>query len=253
MFLYYMGGSSLTNTPKSFKSVKRNGIPDDIIEIVKQALITDELTPGQRLPSETDLMERFGVSRNSLREAIKMLEALGVVNVKRGDGTYIASESSSRNLRPLIFALLLKTNTTKNLVELRTVTEIGYCHLARTSATDEDMELIRTSANAWEHEATKDLLDYDLLIQLDLQFHKSIIRATHNDLVIMLAETVEEMFFQSVTEAHTHSDVIKFGIKGHRRIIDALEAPERNEITDAVSDSLTYWREQFVKNKQGDD
>lgn len=243
----------MTNTPKSFKSVKRNGIPDDIIEIIKQSLITDELTPGQRLPSETDLMEQFGVSRNSLREAIKMLEALGVVDIRRGDGTYIASESSSRNLRPLIFALLLKTNTTKNLTELRTVTQIGYCHLARTNATDKDMQLIRTSAKAWEDEATKDEPDYDLLIQLDLQFHKNIIRATHNDLVTILAETVEEMFFHSVTEAHTHSDVIKFGIKGHRRIVDALEAHDRNEITEAVSDSLTYWREQFVKNKEGDD
>ncbi|QPC81328.1 FadR family transcriptional regulator [Phototrophicus methaneseepsis] len=239
----------MTNTPNSFKSVKRGGIVDDIIEIIKQALITDELKPGQRLPSEMELMEQFGVSRNSLREAIKMLDALGVVDVRRGDGTYIASESSSRNLRPLIFAMLLKTNATKDLVELRTLTEVGYCQLAGSNGTEEDFKMIESAATAWEAEALKEERDYDLLIQLDLQFHQSIIRATHNELVILLADTVEEMFFHTVRDAHTQDEVIRFGVEGHRKIAEVLKTRDSDRIRDVVTYSLKYWRDQFLKKK----
>lgn len=237
----------MTNTPNSFRSVKRGGIVDEIVEVVKQALITDELKPGQRLPSENELMEQFGVSRNSLREAIKMLDALGVVDVRRGDGTYIASESSSRNLRPLIFSMLLKTHTTKDLVELRTLTEVGYCQLAGANGTAEDFQVIIKAAEAWEAEATKQNPDYDYLIQLDLQFHQSIIRATHNELVIMLSDTVEEMFFHTVRDAHTQEQVIKFGIEGHRRITKVLPTRDAEKIREAVTYSLTYWGDQFIK------
>jgi DNA-binding FadR family transcriptional regulator len=241
---------SVINTPNSFRSVKRGGIVDEIVELVKQALITDELKPGQRLPSETELMEQFGVSRNSLREAIKMLDALGVVDVRRGDGTYIASETSSRNLRPLIFAMLLKTHTTKDLVELRTLTEVGYCQLAGANGTEEDFQAIFRAAAAWEAEATKENPDYDYLIQLDLQFHQSIIRATHNELVIMLSDTVEEMFFHTVRDAHTQEQVIRFGIEGHRRITKVLPTRDAEKIREAVTYSLTYWGDQFIKKNR---
>ncbi|MAU11567.1 MAG: hypothetical protein CL607_17215 [Anaerolineaceae bacterium] len=232
-----------------FKSIQRDGIVVDILDSVKQALLTDELKPGQRIPSETELMREFGVGRNSIREAMKMLQALGVVEVRRGDGTYVVDKPSLKNFQPLIFAMLLRINATKELVELRTMTEIGYCQLAGQCGTEEDFAAIRDAGAAWEAEVMKKKPDLNRVLQLDMQYHRAIIAATHNELVAMLAETVEEIFFQTIRQVHTQERVLRYGLEGHRRITESLSTRDPIRIYEAVTFSLEYWKSQFIKNE----
>jgi GntR family transcriptional repressor for pyruvate dehydrogenase complex len=224
-----------------FPRIKRAGVAEEIIAMIKQAMMRDELGPGDRLPTETELAEQLGIGRNAVREAMKMLSALGVIDIRRGDGTYIAEEPSSRVLHPLVFAMLMKTKTTKELVELRTMTEIGYCQLAAENATDNDISLIEKAKKAWEMYAQGPQPDIEQLAQLDLDFHYAILGATHNSLVFTMGQLVEELYFSSIRDALSKKSVLEWGFKGHQRILDAIQTRDPETVRQAVLYSLTYW------------
>ena len=224
-----------------FRSIKRTRVVEEVIEVIRQALMNDELRPGDRLPTEAELTEQLSVGRNAIREAMKMLSALGVVEIRQGDGTYVADEPSSSILNPLVFAILMKTKTTKELTELRATIEIGYCQLAAENATPDDMELILEAAEAWETHARGADPDVDQLTQLDLDFHRAIINATHNSLVVTLACAVEELFLSSVRGALSKPEVLKWGTEGHRRIVASLKKRNLEAIRQAVLHSLACW------------
>lgn len=97
---------------------------DYVIAILKDALIAKRIAPGDKLPSETELARRFSVSRSSIREAIKILSAFGVVESKRGDGTYVAKEANDTFVfKPLLFSFILTQPDFRELQELRFMLE----------------------------------------------------------------------------------------------------------------------------------
>ncbi|WP_066829810.1 FadR/GntR family transcriptional regulator [Collinsella ihumii] len=107
-----MARSSLTG------SLRTKNISKIIIERVATSLATGELQPGERLPSEEEFAARLGVGRSSVREAIKILEAYGVVEIRRADGTYIVDEFHGGMLKPLVFGILLRRGNGRDMLEL---------------------------------------------------------------------------------------------------------------------------------------
>ena len=122
------------SNPIVFQSIQQPTVVDQIIETIKSALINGDLVPGQKLPSEPELARQLGVGRSAVREALKVLQAIGVVVSVRGSGTYIAEEPSERLLNPLSFAIMLGTDVSSELIELRVMIQIGYCELASQSS-----------------------------------------------------------------------------------------------------------------------
>lgn len=231
----------MTPNSQPFQSMKRTGIVEDIIENIKQALIAGDLKPGQRLPSEAELVEQLEVGRGTVREAMKMLSAMGVIDIRQGDGTYIVEKPSTKLLNPLVFAILLEQGTNKELFELRPLIEIGYCLLAGENATEDDLVQIEEAAEAWESYVLSPESEIDRLIQLDLNLHYALLEATHNSLVITIGRTVEELFLNSIRKLLSDREVLEWGIEGHRRIIEALHSRDPEAIRQAVIFSLEYW------------
>jgi len=228
---------------KNFENIKRPKVVEEIIEAFKQKLIMGELRPGDKLPSETQLMEQFGVGRTALREALKMLSALGVIDVRQGDGTYMLDEPSCASLNPLVFALLLQAGMNNDLLELRTLLEVGYCQIAAEKATETDIASIENAANKFEALVLSPDKEIDLLTQADLEFHYSIMNATGNPLVILISRTVEELFFTSIRNTISKIEGRKWGVEGHRNIIAAIKDNDPLRIREAVIVSLERWSE----------
>lgn len=231
-----------------FQNIQQRSVVDTIIETFKQALISGELKPGQRLPSEAELVKQFGVGRSAIREAMKILQALGVVRIQQGNGTYIVDEPSPTMLNPLIFAMLLETGMSSNLVELRRLMEIGYCELAAQHATEADWDTIEAAALAHADYARQPDPDIEHLARLDLEFHRAILNASHNALVIQLGHAIEELFFAAMRNTYLAiTDNFEQSIRFHREIIDAIRAADPTQIHQAIEDSLIYWREEVKK------
>src|SRR5699024_918890 len=91
-------------------------ISSEIVSIIKDNLLRGALKPGDKLPTEKELMEQLGVSRTPVREAVKILEAIGVIQIKRGEGMFITNTLSHFTLNPLIFSLIMHSNNMDKLI-----------------------------------------------------------------------------------------------------------------------------------------
>lgn len=233
-----------------FKTIRRPSVVEEIIDIFKEKLINGELKPGDKLPSETQLMDQMGVGRTALREAIKMLSALGVIEVRQGDGSYIVEGASSAAMNPLVFAILLEAGMNLELLELRTLLEVGYCQLAAQKAGPEDIQKIKNAASYFEGKIQSADEHIDELTRADLAFHFSIMNATHNPLVIRISRAVEELFFGSIQKTISQIEGRQWGIEGHRKIIEAIESKDPNRIRETVEMSLERWSNGLEENEE---
>ncbi len=126
-----------------FKPVRNKSLSKMVMESIKEVLIQKTLKPGDRLPTETELCESLGVGKSSVREAIKMLEVLGVVETRQGEGTYIAKKIAETSVNPLVYQLLIDDGSVSDILELRRMFEPSYTLLALEKATDEDISRIQ--------------------------------------------------------------------------------------------------------------
>ena len=225
----------------TFGTLRRPNAVEDIINTFKEAILHGDLKPGQRLPSEAELCEQLGVGRGSIREAMKMLRALGVVKIQQGDGTYIADKPTASALNPLVFALLLETGSGTELLELRALLEIGGYQLAAHKATTEDWPHILEAEEAFARYARLPEQDPDQLARYDLDFHLSILDATHNSLIQKIGRTVEDMFFASIRSTLAKSSNLEQLIAEHRAIVQAVQNGQTDTIAHVVRQHLSHW------------
>jgi GntR family transcriptional repressor for pyruvate dehydrogenase complex len=219
---------------------KRPSVVEEIVDAFRQDLLTGALQPGDRVPTEPELAERFHVGRGTVREAVKVLQALGVVTVDRADGTRIVTEPPPALIDPLVFAILLGTGSGSELIELRTLIEVGYCQLAAQKMTPSDAACIESAQVAYEQYAALPDRDADRQTELDLAFHDAVLEATHNELVIRVAKTIERLFHTSIRRTMS-PDGLQWGINAHRDIMAALGAGDPERIRTTVVASLDFW------------
>lgn len=218
-----------------FKPVKNKNLSRMVMERIKEALIQKELRPGDRLPTETELCESMGVGKSSVREAIKMLEALGVVETHQGEGTYIAMHISEQSVNPLVYQLLIDDGNASDILELRKLFEPSYTLLALEKAEPEDLERLcaaqRRFSDAVET-GTQTAED-------DMAFHYAILDATHNPFIIRIGHTIMQLFQISIGESMRK--IPHRAVSDHQKILDAFLAQDREALRKAVWESFEGW------------
>lgn len=224
----------------SQKLTDGESIVQKVISEFRDSLAKDVLKPGDKLPSEMELTRTFGVSRNAVREAIKMLVALGAVEIRRGDGTYVAKNVSASVIDPLIFALLLTGGTAGELLELREMLEVGILEIVLRKTTDEDISKMRKAIEVLEEDYKKGVVDKEVLREHDLTFHYAFAGATHNPLITKIAKTIWEMFKLSIGKSVQSN--IEDTIEKHRMIFQSVKEKNLDKAKEAISSSLRRWK-----------
>ena len=223
-------GSSYLNQP-----VSRGSVVHMVLDRIRIAMMNKELSPGSQLPSESELARSFGVGKTSVREAIRMLEAVGVVDVRQGRGTVIREEPGVDIISPMVFRLLLQEGGPKELLELRMLFEPAWTVLASEKATAEDIAAIRQSIELLEGKITENTQT----AADDLEFHKRIVACTRNAFIITIGNTILELFSTSIERSmHTIPDQ---AVKDHWTIFGAFASGDRNLLRKAVEDSYKGW------------
>lgn len=136
------------------------------------------LSPGSKLPSERDLAVHFGVARSSLRQALKVLEIMGVIRQKVGDGSYLNEDASSVLAVPMEFLFLLDDISWQELMEMRLITEPALAAKAAEHANSADIALLKQSLEDFEQSRG----DHLKMVASDLLFHRAIFQASGNRL-----------------------------------------------------------------------
>ena len=194
--------------------VGKDSVVSVVLTRIKEALLRKTLRPGDYLPSETELTKTFGVSKSSVREAVKMLQAMGVVEVRRGQGTRVRQHPGPDTISPLVFRLIMEAGYPDDLVELRLMFEPAFAVMAMERATDEDRDRIRQALERLERSVRSGSPTADD----DIAFHLAILQATRNPLVIRIGETIFQLFRAL-----------------HQRVRCNISRPAPSRITDASS------------------
>lgn len=167
-----------------FKKVSTASIVEMVINGLEEAMLERKLRPGDKLPTEMELAEEFGVGRNSVREAIKILVYLGVLEIRRPEGTFVCEGFSESMIDPMIYGIILDTSDSyDNLIELRSMMEVGVMQLAMEKYTEADMERFGTALEKMREEIAKGPDNVQNVFEADNCFHEIISNMGNNPLI----------------------------------------------------------------------
>lgn len=190
----------------SMEKINQNKtISSEIVLIIKDNLLNGTLKPGDKLPTEKELMEQLGVSRTPVREAIKILEAIGVIQIKRGEGMFITNNFSHFTLNPLIFSLIMHSNNMKQLIEFRQHFEILLMNMIITN----EKKNIKNIEEVYESQIKRmdPKLSPEELALIDLEFHYAVLEATNNPFVIEIGKTIYEIIKPNMIHFKRESNI----------------------------------------------
>jgi GntR family transcriptional repressor for pyruvate dehydrogenase complex len=195
-------------------------VSDRIAQQILNLIGTEEIRPGDRLPSERELAALLGVSRPSVREAVKALEAQGRLHVRHGQGVFVASPQSQKDLRA---ALAQHEMTLSELFAMREVLEVpaaGWAaaagHDARIAAASSALEDLNRASDAGSR-------DFTLLQTLDAAFHMRIVEAADNRFLRQTLGVLQEMLATSMETTLLVPGRLAKSRSEHERILDSLK------------------------------
>jgi len=168
------------------RPISRIAITDIIMERLMRFIVDSNMRPGDKLPSERDLMQSLGVGRSSLREALKGLEAVGIVEIAAGEGIRVGRGDSSLLAKPLSWSALINESNLREVMEARRMFEVEMAGLAAERGSESDVraiteEMEKLKAVAEVHSAP------------DVEFHLAVARASGNRLLVHVFETLYAM------------------------------------------------------------
>ena len=196
-------------------------VTDEAITKIKEMIVSGELRPGDRLPREKELSERLGLSRNSLREAIKALSVIRILDVRQGDGTYVTSLEPPLLLEALSFVVDFHEDATVlELLEVRRILEPAATAMACSHIDDEKIQRLYDLLG----EVGTDTTVEDLVAN-DLELHRCIAEASGNSYLASLLDslagrTARARIWRGLTETRAVSRTLA----EHQAIVDAIAA-----------------------------
>ena len=185
--------------------------------------------------TEAELTQSLGVSKTSVREAIKMLQAMGIVEVKRGQRTRIREHIEDDAINPLMFQLLVEKGTATDILNFRLMFEQAFTLMAMEYATEEDIKRIQETLRRFEQRIERGFPK----AEDDLAFHYAILESTHNSFVIRTGTTILQLFKASIGESvQDHPQV---ALEDHTRIFSAFCRKDENAVKEAIMKSFERW------------
>jgi len=172
----------------NLKPIRTKKIYEQIVDQIGVLVADGKLKPGDRLPSERELVERFQVSRASIREAISALELMGLIEVRAGEGTYIRQVNIDAVIAPLAWMLFIEKDTDIELYEVRKILEVEAAGIAAVRADEDEIRDLYEALELMRIDLNIDRLGEDA----DHHFHYAIARATHNKILIRIMNTISD-------------------------------------------------------------
>lgn len=203
--------------------VVRTTLTADICRKMVGELIRGSWSEGEKIPAERELAKKLGVGRASLREALKALEIMGMIETRLGDGTYVCKRSEFFS-RPLLWAIAGSSEAdARELIEARTVIEVELAGLAAEHATAADLKEIGQQLDRMVR-AKKNPKEF---VQADVNFHLAIGRAASNGILLNALHLIRNLLHQWILRAVDTKGVPDKACAQHRRVLEAIKGKDR--------------------------
>jgi GntR family transcriptional repressor for pyruvate dehydrogenase complex len=234
-------------TSRTDRSEKpQNRVTAVLIAEIKGMIARGELTPGARLPAERDLAKQFKVNRASVRQVLKVLEMMGVLTQRVGDGTYLSTSAEAILNEPLDFLVLLDDLSHHELFETRLIVEPELAARAAERATTEDLHALRAAVTAMENSSgTEERL------AADMAFHDAIFRASGNRICQLLFKRIHRTVLTSMSHLSNRVE-LQQPLSYHKRIYAAVRGHDaeaaRRLMREHILDARSLLSQQKTKS-----
>lgn len=198
--------------------IKNTKIYEKVMEQIKDLVRKGKLKRGDKLPSERDLCDQLQVSRTSVREAIRALEMLGLIEAKHGEGNFINDNFEKSLLEPLSIVFMLLGSNAEEILELRKIIEPETAALAAKNITEDQIIELRKIADELNHAE-----DVETSVSLDKKFHYKITQASGNPLISSIMFSISSLVENYIENSKVHifsKEIVK---SHHEEICIALE------------------------------
>lgn len=233
--------------PKNFLTpVTRTTLTADICRKMVSHLIRGDWAAGERIPAERELCQQLGVGRASLREALKALEIMGMIETRLGDGTYVCDRSEFLS-RPLLWAIASSSTTDpQELIEARKLMEVELAGLAAERATGEDLKHIGAFLDEMES-STKDAAKF---LAADVNFHLAVGQAAHNTILMNALHLIRNLLQQWISSSLKVQGVAPRALEQHRKIFVAIAKRNSTAAREAMQVHLQDMARYLLKVQQ---
>ncbi len=216
------------------RRIKKISISEEIAKQIMDLISSGDLKPGQRLPSERELCEHFGASRSSLREALRCLSIVGVLNARVREGTSVAVDGGKFLRRIMEWRLITEKHDIVNLLEVRIALEGLSAANAAVNCTDEDIAALRRLI-AKMKTCGKDEAQFAIL---DAEFHVTIASASGNTVISDLVSVIRSQLVRALTKVLQSPNAIPLSIKEHISLVDEIAAHHPDAAREVMLDHL---------------
>lgn len=216
--------------------IARISVKEQVLQQLKQYIVSGDVLPGEKLPSERELAERLAIGRTSVREALKVLEAIGLVEARIGDGTFITANVGASLGRTIGLSLMTWGGAIVEILEARRLIESEAARVAAGRATEVDLTAIGA-----ELETMARATDFQTYLKADMQFHRAVGQATHNTIVIQIINNLLDLLEEVLREAH--GDELMTSAEGnstHRAVFTALQARDPAGAATAMDQHIAF-------------
>lgn len=203
-----------------YKTVRSSRLYEQIVQQIEESILSGALNPGDQLPAERELANRFGVSRTAVREAVKALREKGLVESYTGKGTFVTNGTSQVIRQSLdLLTRIGQPEGLAHLVDLRQILEPEIAALAATRIDDQLLATMREAVDTMD----RSIHDPDSYIEADLDFHLALAEAVDNPLILSLLDSVVGLLRKQRLRIFGVDGGPEHGQFHHKRILEAIE------------------------------
>ena len=229
----------------SLKPIVRRKLADDVRDRLMAMIVKGELRPGDRLPSERELMERFSVGRPAVREAMQSLHTAGLIEIHHGERARVAVPETrdvfDRMGQTMLHLLQTSPATLDDMKEARILFEVGMVKIAAEKATLADVEKLRALV---EHQRAM-LSNTPLFVKADMAFHTAIASISGNTVCTMLSEAMLAWLFNFRRDLLRVPGSEFITLTEHEQLVDAISSHDTGEAERRMKDHLTRGNERY--------
>ena len=226
--------------PSYLKSLRKESVVQSVINVLTDAIRSRELQPGDKIPPEPELAESLGVARSSVREAIKILTYLGVLESKRSEGTFVCDGYKESMIDPMVYGILLNQDSFENLMELREMTEAGMMRLAIEHHEDRELDELESILGEMKKALKLKENRVDTFFEADNRFHDKIAEMGKNPMADKINKVV-----RSLTHAVRYQTVSAMILSGksdklldtHVQLFNAIRERDDTDLSEKVRSS----------------
>jgi DNA-binding FadR family transcriptional regulator len=224
-FAHLSGDESRIITP-----IKKTRVAEEVADRIRELMLDGTFPSGQPLPSERHLAERFGVSRGSIRDALRTLETIGLVETRHGQGTFPLELSVDRLVAPLASVMAYRSDLQDELLDVRRMFEPAVARVAALRATEEDLAELQRILDTQRQK----LKDGQSAIIEDTAFHAILARATRNRVIMSIMATLNNLLVESRTNSLLQKGRPARSMDGHEAVVAALRRRDAEGASQAM-------------------